>query len=228
MMLPDYWMTRPGWNREESAPSAFDDLLQTVFRTGGCPEIDFRLPWPKWQFLCHAAEHHDIVLHGSGDAAISLFEPRQAMDLRDFGKQKAIYATSDGILAIFFAIVDREQYPMSIINASVQIADKTGTFHGPYYVFSVSQLALPHRPWRRGTVYLLPRKTFISDPPFSFGDSQVHVAQVASFEPVQPIAKLTVTAADFPFLNQIRGHDDQRLQEYATAMQTAAPWPGNL
>jgi hypothetical protein len=26
---------------------------------------------------------------------------------------------------------------------------------------------------------------------------------------------------------QIRGHDDQRLQEYATALQTGAPWPSS-
>jgi hypothetical protein len=28
-------------------------------------------------------------------------------------------------------------------------------------------------------------------------------------------------------LMQIRGHDDQRLQEYATALQTGAPWPAD-
>jgi hypothetical protein len=41
------------------------------------------------------------------------------------------------------------------------------------------------------------------------------------------VAKLTVTPADFPFLLQIRGHADERLQEYATALQTGAPWPGD-
>jgi hypothetical protein len=28
-------------------------------------------------------------------------------------------------------------------------------------------------------------------------------------------------------LMQIRGHDDERLQEYATALQTGAPWPSD-
>jgi hypothetical protein len=53
----------------------------------------------------------------------------------------------------------------------------------------------------------------------------VHIAQLASFEAVQPLAKLTVTPTDFPFLADIRGHDDQRLAEYATALETGAPWP---
>jgi hypothetical protein len=62
----------------------------------------------------------------------------------------------------------------------------------------------------------------------AFGTNQVHIAQLASFEPIQPLARLTVTPQDFPFLSQIRGHDDQRMQEYATALQTGAPWPRDL
>src|SRR6187401_109008 len=90
-------------------------------------------------------------------------------------------------------------------------------------IFSVSQSALPNQPWRTGTVYLLPRRTFTVQPSIAFGSNQVHFAQLASFERVQPLAKLTVAPTDFPFLTQIRGHDDQRLQEYATALQTGAP-----
>jgi hypothetical protein len=100
-----------------------------------------------------------------------------------------------------------------------------GALHGPYYVFSVSQSALPNQPWRMGTVYLLPRDTFTDQPSLTLGSNQVHIAQLRSFEFVQPLAKLTVSPEDFPFLMQIRGHDDQRLQEYATALQTGAPWP---
>ena len=62
----------------------------------------------------------------------------------------------------------------------------------------------------------------------AFGPYQVKIAQLASFEPVVPLAKLSVAPEDFPFLNQIRGHDDERLQEYATALQTGAPWPPDL
>jgi hypothetical protein len=59
----------------------------------------------------------------------------------------------------------------------------------------------------------------------AFGASEVHFAQLASQVPVMPLAKLPVTPTDFPFLRQIRGHDDQRLEEYATALQTGAAWP---
>jgi hypothetical protein len=226
MILPDYWLTRPNVNFDETTQKVFDELLRITINAGGCPTIQFALPWPKWQFLCHLADHHNIALHGSGDPNILLFEPRQSNDLNEFGNQKAIYAASDGLWAMFFAIVDRERVG-SITNACVRLTDESGTRQGPYYVFSVSQSALPNQPWRTGTVYLLPRSTFITQSPMAFGSYQVHIAQLASFVPVQPLAKLTVTPADFPFLMQIRGHDDQRLQEYATALQTGAPWPSD-
>ena len=227
MMLPDYWLTRPSANLNEGSRIAFDELLNTTLSFGGCPTIEYTLPWPKWQFLCHIADHHDIALHGSGDPNIALFEPRQSNDLNEFGNQKAIYAASDGLWAMFFAIVDRDRVS-SITNACVRVADEMGILHGPYYVFSVSQSALPSQPWRTGMLYLLPRSTFTTQPPMELGSYQVHIAQLASFAPVQPLAKLTITPEDFPFLTQIRGHDDQRLQEYATALQTGATWPEDL
>jgi hypothetical protein len=51
------------------------------------------------------------------------------------------------------------------------------------------------------------------------------VPQVASLVPVRPFAHLEVIPDDFPFLQEIRGLDDARLQEYGQAMQTGAPWP---
>jgi hypothetical protein len=227
MNLPDYWLTRPSVIIDESTQLSFDELLNTTVSIGGCPAIEYTFPWPKWQFLCYLADFHDIALHGSGDPNISLFEPRQSNDLTEFGNQKAIYAASDGLWAMFFAIVDRERVT-SVTNACVHLVDKAGTRHGPYYVFSVSQSTLPTQPWRTGTIYLLPRNTFITQPPMAFGSNQVHIAQLASFEPVQPLAKLTIEPVDFPFLAQIRGHDDERLQEYATALQTGAPWPKDV
>jgi hypothetical protein len=225
MLLPDYWLTRPKAKMDEGIEATFEELLNTTMGRSDCPLIHYDLPSPKWQFLSYLAETHEIALHGSGDPDIVLFEPRQSNDLGEFGNQKAVYAASDGIWAMFFAIVDREHHPMSVSNACIRLVDETGLSHGPYYVFSVSQAMLPLQPWRTGTIYFLPRRSFISQPPMVFGTSKVHIAQLASFEPVLPLAKLTVTPGDFPFLGQIRGHDDGRLEEYGKAMQTGAPWP---
>lgn len=225
-MLPDYWLARPAHDTDEQAQRAFDALLDATLTADGCPTIDYDLPWPKWQFLCHLADRHGYAMHGSGDPAIALFEPRQPTDLTEFGNHKAIYAAADGLWAMFFAIVDRARVG-SIANACIRLTDEAGDVHGPLYVFSVSQSALPDQPWRTGTVYLLPPGSFVRQPPMAFGPNQVDIAQLASFEPVPPVAKLTVAPADFPFLAQIRGHDDRRLQEVGHAMQTGAPWPSD-
>jgi hypothetical protein len=227
MILPDYWLKRPGEELDESAKIAFDKLLKTALSMGGCPTIQLPLTWSKWQWLCYIADHHDIALHGSTNPDIELFEPRQSNDLNDFGNQKAVYAASDGLWAMFFAVVDRDRVK-SITNACVRLEEDTGAIHGPFYVFSVSQSALASQPWQTGTVYLLPRSTFTPQPPMAFGSYQVHIAQLASFVPVEPAAKLRVSPEDFPFLMQIRGHDDERLQEYAAALQTGAPWPKDV
>lgn len=225
MPLPDYWLKRPNLTLGEYERTAFDDLLNTTLQLGDCPEIQYTLSLPKWQFLCFVAEQHDIVLHGSGDANIARFEPRQALDLHDFGNQQAVYAASDGIWPMFFAIVDRTRFSMSVNNACFRLVNEQGGFDGPYYVFSISNWALKLEPWRTGTVYLLPRQTFMPQPPFRIQTSEVHIAQLASAEPVQPLAKLTVAPSDFPFWREIRGHDDARLEAYATAMQLGTPWP---
>ena len=227
-MLPDYWLERPGPPSAQGFEPAFDALLNSALSAGGCPTIEVALPAAKWQFLCYVAEHHNIALHGSGDPNISLFEPRQSNDLVEFGNQKAVYAASDGIWPMFFAIVDRDRHAMSVTNACIQLVDSDGQVHGPYYAFSVSRQAFALQPWRTGTVYLLPRQTFAGQSPVPFGSAEVRIAQLASTSPVRPLAKITVDPSDFPFLNQIRAHDDDRLQEYATAMQTGAPWPKDL
>ncbi len=228
MKLPDYWLKRPSTIVNETIELAIDDLLTATRQAGNCPAIQYTLPLPKWQFLCSIVERHDIVLHGSGDATIAEFEPRPAHDLHAFGNQLAVYAASDGIWPMFFAIVDRTRFAMSVNNACVRLIEPSGKIAGPYYVFSISQSALVLQPWRTGTVYLLPRQTFVAQPPFTSQFGEVQVAQLTSLVPVQPIAKLTVTPSDFPFLHEIRGHDHERLQEYATAMQTGAPWPADI
>ncbi len=126
---------------------------------------------------------------------------------------------------MFFAIVDRERYASSITSACVHLLDHLGVKQGPYYVFSVSRRALPHQPWRTGTVYLLPRSSFVNQEPMAFGTAEAHFAQLASLTAVRPLAKLTVAPEDFPFTAHIREHNEERFAEYGIALQTGAPWP---
>jgi hypothetical protein len=225
IMLPDYWLQRPKLAIDPQHRLDFDQLLARVKAAGANLQIDYNFPVPKWQFLCYLADQHGVVLHGTGDPRIEVFEPRLSNDLNEFGAQTAIYAAGDGLWPMFFAILDRARYPMSTSNACIRLVDEAGHVSEPRYVFSISRPALRQQPWRTGMVYLLPGETFVSQPSLRFGLYEVRVPQLASLVPVAPWARLAVAPEDFPFLNDVRGHDDTRLAEYGQAMQAGAPWP---
>ncbi len=225
MILPDYWLQRPRFELDAQTRSEFDELLARLRAAGANSRIDYPFAVPKWQFVCYAADQHGVVLHGTGDPRIEVFEPRAASDLSAFGAQTAVYAAQDGLWAMFFAILDRTQHSLTTTNACIRLVDEAGQVSDPRYVFAISQAALRQQPWRTGTIYLLPGETFVNQPALRFGPDEVRVPQLASLAPVTPWAHLEVTPDDFPFLQDIRGLDDERLPEYGQAMQAGAPWP---
>src|SRR5215208_1129940 len=187
--------------------------------------LDRREDVEPWEFLCGVAERRAIAFHGTGDPNIESFEPRQPIDFAPFGDQKAVFTTSDPIWAMFYAIVDRDRYEITLNNGCILVLDSNGRPGTPHYYFSIGRRALQERPWRSGYVYLMPAETFLEQPPGEFGGNTARVPQLASPVAVAPFARLRVSPNDFPFLAQIRGHEDERLAEYAQAVMTAAPWP---
>jgi hypothetical protein len=226
LSLPPYWLTRPPAALDDMTRAAFDAVLAVGLARGPAAPMDYPLDAPKWQFLCYLAEERGLALHGSLNPDIALFEPRQPHDLRAFGAQRAVYAAADGIWPMYFAIVDRERYPTALSNACIRLALPDGAVAGPYYLFSIGRHVIDKRPYRAGLVYLLPSAGFVAEPPIPYGPAEVRTAQLASPTPVAPLAKLTVAPEDFPFLEQMRAHDDERLALYAEAIQAGAPWPG--
>jgi hypothetical protein len=225
MNLPDYWLQRPTLDYSSQSQADSEQLLSTLQSAGKNTLINYNFPEPKWQFLCYVADQKGVVLHGTGNPNIQVFEPRPSNDLNEFGAQTAVYGAADGLWAMFFAILDREHWPMSTSNACIRLVDEAGKVSEPRYVFSISQSALRQKPWRTGMVYLLPGETFINQPSLQFGPNEVRIPQLASLVPVKPFARLEVAPEDFPFLGDIRGLDDDRLEEYGQAMQSGAPWP---
>jgi len=223
--MPSYWLNRPNIPLDDATRSAFDDLLLAqAAALGPSRPLPYHLPQPKWQFLCYAAEERGLALHGSLNGNIDLFEPRQPHDLNEFGAQLAVYAASDGIWPMYFAIIDRANFSPILVNASISI-EAGGLMSSPYYLFSVDRKIHPLQPYCSGYIYLLPKETFITQPPIVLGDTKIHITQLASLQPVIPIAKIEIEPADFPFLDQMLMHDDEHIQDYADAMQNRLPWP---
>jgi hypothetical protein len=226
-VLPDYWIERPPVRKGRATQAAADAFLQLADDNGGVRLLDvdaFLRETPgvvRWQFLCSLAARRRIAFHGTGDESIERFEPREPVDLAPFGRQRAVFATSDPIWAMFYAIVDRRRHRLTLNNGCLVVEDSGDA----YYYFSVSRTALARRPWRTGYVYFLPADTFVEQPGDVYAGRSARVPQLASPVPVTPFARLRVAPRSFPFLGQIRGHDDERLADYARAVMAAAPWP---
>lgn len=228
--LPDYWLERPPLQLDSATRSAVSDLAARMASHAADGPLDIGAVLAGrqvalWKVLCGLADRHPIAFHGTGDPAIERFEPRQPVDLAPFGQQQAVFATSDPIWAMFYAVVDRDRHPITLCNACIVLLDDGGRPGPPSYVFSISRSALEHDPWRSGHLYLLPTDTFVEQPSATYAGRPARVPQLASPVAVAPLARLAIAPADFPFLGAVRGHDDDRLAEYADALMAAAPWP---
>jgi hypothetical protein len=225
-VLPDYWIERPPFRTERATEAAVDAFLERLDANGSMDllDVDELLRGTRvvrWRFLCSLAARRRIAFHGTGDPGIERFEPREPVDFAPFGQQSAVFATSDPIWAMFYGIVDRVRHSLTLNNGCLVLED-TGD---AYYYFSVSRQALPLRPWRTGYLYLLPADTFVEQPGAVYAGRPAHIPQLASAVAVRPFARLRITPRSFPFLDRIRGHDDERLADYAQAVMAAAPWP---
>jgi hypothetical protein len=224
-------MERPPLSLDRSTHAAIEDFLSLGQPKAGDGVLDVdpivhgRGEVTPWQFLSALAERREVAFHGTGDPNIVSFEPREPIDFAPFGHQKAVFATTDPIWAMYYAIVDRDRYRLTLNNGCILLMDAEGRRELPYYYFSITDGALPEQPWRTGYVYFLPAETFVAQPAGTYAGHAARIPQLASPVAVTPFARLRVAPADFPFLAQIRGHEDDRLGEYAQAIMAAAPWP---
>jgi hypothetical protein len=222
-VLPDYYLPRPPMPGNATLDD-FDELYARHLRDGRGP-IDCRLDAPKWQFLCWLADTQDVVLHGSGRDDIEVFEPRLPADTSEFANREAVFAASDGIWAMFFAIVDRS-VAVSLVNACFSVRSGIeGVAPGTvYYYFSVNATALGGSGFSRGSVYVLPRATFEQQSDDDYDGAVIASTQWASLESVRPLGRLAVTPDDFPFLDNVHGHDQETIVARAAADPDGFPW----
>src|SRR5437867_3651979 len=133
-------MSLDRWTR--SAIEEFLSLAQAE-HAGGLLDVDSILRDKRdvssWQFLCGLANRREIAFHGTGDPNIESFEPREPVDFAPFGQQKAVFATSDPIWAMFYAIVDRDRYPLTLNNGCILLTDAEGRPGLPHYYFSITR-----------------------------------------------------------------------------------------
>ncbi len=187
--------------------------------------MDYHLSYPKWQYLSYICETKELVLHGSQNQGICEVEPRQASDIRTISNQRAIYATTDGIWVIYFAIIDRKKYVgMSLFNSCLRARMSADQLGDPLYFFSITYSVLMQKPWCDGSIYILPRQSFEQEASQQIQGVEIIFPHWFSLSSAKPVAKLEVGPDDFPFLAQIHGHNDAKLVKLATANPNGFPW----
>jgi hypothetical protein len=205
-----------------------ENQLEEVWRSAGREKgyVPDDLPVEKWQFLSWLTDRKGLLLHGSGNAGLSVFEPRKPNDRSpdEFSKQSAVYAASDAIWAIFYAILDRSRPNLRFLNAALKFELEPGNLSSMLYFFSLTNEVLETRPWREGIVYVLPSNGFVQQAPYELNGRIVHEPHWACSSGVEPLAKVRVKPEDFPFLARVHGHDDDFIAEQSAKDPRGFPW----
>ena len=151
---------------------------------------EYRSGRPKHEFLRWLVQTQPVLLHGSNNPAVDVFEPR---DQRDFDDTPihAVFATHDGLWPIYFAIANR-RFVRSLINDCVH--ENGGLAR---YFFSLGTEPIDADPWTTGTVYVLPRDGF------SAGRTGV---EWTCPKPVVPLARVPIDPDEFPLLDDVHRH----------------------
>jgi hypothetical protein len=201
----------PAMRSSDAKRRTFEALIETVRGQDCARSITYYCPYPKYEFLNYLAVDLGYLVHGSREADIKVFEPRPASDIYEFSAQRAVYAASDGIWAMVFAIRDRRPRQGTFFNGCSRVLHPDGTYSEPYYHFALAADGLRERPWTNGTMYVLPRATFVAHPLVREHGLTTTLEEWASAEPVVPVARIEVGPDDFPFLNDFWGYNAELL-----------------
>jgi len=139
----------------------------------------------------------NYLFHGSNNPNIECFEPRE-QTLYNGELAKAVFASSDPIWPMFFAILDRSKLTGSFRNGCI-IGRRT-----KYHFYSINEPTMKNKPWTEGMVYILPKDKFkIST------HGTIQFDEWICSEPVVPIGKIAVTLEDFYYRDRIATHEEK-------------------
>jgi hypothetical protein len=224
MQVPPGLLQQPTSRLTNETKAEFDAAFRELLREPAVGAVVLPERHPKWEFLSYVCESQDVVLHGSSHMGLTQIGPRQADDVRACSSQTGIYATTDGIWAIFFAIVNRREREFGMANTCFTVTLDSGETVGPFYYFSISQHALDADPWTEGAVYLLPRASFSQERPQRHEEGVVGFPHWIGKTATTPYGFLPVGPDDFPFLGEVRGHDDEEQRRRYQEDPNWRPW----
>ncbi len=183
--------------------AAFDALFSATLLQGSNQLIDYRLPYPKLDFLNYLCDRRGYVAHGSIQPDLVDLQPiRLSKDASEFGNRRQIFCSPDAIWALWFAILDKSKCRLTE-NGCVRVG--SGEKRSKYYHFDLPVACKSDPPFTDGMIYLARAEQFPHrhhDPMLDWLNAEIE--EWGSTEVVIPMAKLRVQPSDFPYLDKVQ------------------------
>ncbi|MFC4455124.1 hypothetical protein [Deinococcus sonorensis] len=218
-MLP--WMlAAPRFEVSMSLDQAFHHALETRDLTLVPPDA------PRWVFLQWLADN-GWLLHGSPTAGLHELRPRDVEYNQpdEFSNTRGVYAASDGIWAMMYALKSPRVHGQSDMGLRVRLPD--GRWSDMHYFLSVA----PHEPDTStgrdllgpGVVYVVSREGFTPSPPYDHpGLGFVQEAHWVNPGAVIPVLAVPVVPDDFPL--PVYVHDADVVMARSSSDPWGFPW----
>ncbi len=175
-----------------------------------------------WVFLEYLVKKQEYLLHGSQQKDIAVFEPRVAGNHFVDGQSPKVYASSSGILSMWYAIVDRQAL------RTYCGQEFYGMMYAPYdprteqwverFFFNIGEEAYPHFPFSSGVVYVLPRDGF---------SPEYLNLQWYSEQPAKPLFCVPVSPEQWPMLKYVRAMNSLAAIKWMADPDNKIPAAGN-
>jgi hypothetical protein len=208
----DYWICRKQLNFSSKAILAFDEFLAEACTSE--TDVPYNLPYPKHMFLSYVTDCKQLLIHGSPVLDIDILKPvRHSRDVNTTGHEDKLLAASDGLRAMWFAILDKSRMGGITCNESRMATDESGN---PYvlYFFSVGKSVVYNFPYNKGMMYVLPREPFTSQSGIEWATS----------ESVKPLVRLPIDPKDFPYLDCVKGVEPEPMIQRVQSGIEGYPW----
>lgn len=183
--------------------AAFDQVLDASLGRSPFASIDYRLPYPKAEFLNYVCDWKGYAVHGSPLTDLPFLSPvRRSVDITEFGNRQQVFCSPDAMWAMWFAILDKQRVQKTD-NGCVCVGKGPGRVK--FYHFDLPKDNAGAPPFADGMIYLVKAEDFPdrrTDPALDLLDAEVE--EWGSTIQVIPLAKLRVTAEDFPYLNSVQ------------------------
>lgn len=180
---------------------------------------------PRWLFLQWLAGQ-GYLLHGSqrGDRDVLVGQPKNDHQPDEFSNTIGVYAASDGLWAMMYALRGPEVVQQS--DMGLQLL-KNGHWSSMRYFYSVAPRNSSVKDARQilapGFVYVLRREGFQQSPPYEHpGLGFVQEAHWVNPRPVNPLFCIPVLPDDLPL--PVRLHNAEQVKKRSEADPWGFPW----